>query len=89
VHIEADARIGCVQSHVFTRLTSGAVLERRVEHALGTLERPMTDADLEAKFRALVKGILTEQQSNDLIERCWAVETLPDAGAISAAIAPG
>jgi 2-methylcitrate dehydratase PrpD len=89
VHIESDESIGRVQSHVFVRLADGRVLERRVEHALGTLERPMSDADLEAKFRALVKDILTEQQSNDLIERCWAVETLPDAGAISAAIAPG
>ncbi|MFT5448664.1 MAG: 2-methylcitrate dehydratase PrpD [Gammaproteobacteria bacterium] len=89
VHIESDESIGRTQAHVFIRLTDGRLFERRVEHALGTLERPMSDADLEVKFRALAKGILTEQQCMDLIERCWAVETLPDAGAISAAITSG
>ena len=89
VHIELDKSIGRTQAHVFIRLTDGRVLERRVEHALGTLERPMSDADLEAKFRALSKDILTDRQCSKLIERCWAVETLSDAGAISAAIAPG
>jgi len=57
VKIEADTSIGRVQSHVFIRLKDGRTLERRVEHALGTLERPMSDADLETKFRALVDGI--------------------------------
>ena len=87
VHIEADAGIGRVQSHVFIRLKDGRTLERRVEHALGTLERPMSDADLEAKFRGLAEGILTGQQSSEVIRLCWSVESLPDAGAIARAAA--
>ncbi len=87
VHIEPDASIGRVQSHVFIRLTDGRTVERRIEHALGTLERPMSDTDLEAKFRGLAEGILTERQSNEVIRLCWAVESLPDAGAIARAAA--
>ena len=87
VHIESDASIGRVQSHVFIRLKDGRALERRVEHALGTLERPMSDADLETKFRGLAEGILTERQSSEVIRLCWSVESLPDAGAIARAAA--
>jgi 2-methylcitrate dehydratase PrpD len=87
VHIEADSSIGRVQSHVFIRLTDGRRLERRVEHALGTLERPMSDADLEAKFRGLAAGILGDRQCSEVIRLCWAVESLPDAGAIVRAAA--
>jgi 2-methylcitrate dehydratase PrpD len=87
VRIEQDAGIGRVQSHVFIRLKDGRTLERRVEQALGTLERPMSDADLEAKFRGLADGILTKKQADEIIRLCWAVETLPDAGAIARAAA--
>ncbi len=87
VRIEQDASIGRVQSHVFIRLKDGRTLERRVEQALGTLERPMSDADLEAKFRGLADGILTKKQADEIIRLCWAVETLPDAGAIARAAA--
>ena len=87
VRIERDESIGRVQSHVFIRLRDGRTLERRVEHALGTLERPMSDADLETKFRGLTDGILTQKQADEVIGLCWAAETLPDAGAIARAAA--
>ena len=87
VRIERDESIGRVQSHVYIRLRNGRTLERRVEHALGTLERPMSDADLEAKFRGLVDGILAQERADEIIRLCWAVETLPDAGAIVRAAA--
>lgn len=85
VRIEADAELTRTQAHVFIRLKDGRTLERRVLHALGTLERPMSDADLEAKFRALAAGILSDRQSDEVIRLCWAVEELPDAGAIARA----
>lgn len=87
VRIERDESIGRVQSHITIRLKDGRVLERHVVHALGTLERPMSDADLEDKFRGLAEGILSEKKSNEVIRLCWAVDTLPDAGVIARAAA--
>jgi len=87
VRIERDESIGRVQSHVFITLTDGRRLELRVEQALGTLERPMSDADLEAKFRGQAEGILGGKQCDEVIRLCWAVESLPDAGAIARAAA--
>ncbi len=85
VRIERDESIGRVQSHVFITLRDGRRLERRVEQALGTLERPMTDADLEAKFRGLAEGVLGAAQIEEVIRMCWDVENLIDAGAIARA----
>jgi len=87
VRITRDEGIGRVQSHITIRLGGGRVLERHVVHALGTLERPMSDADLEAKFRGLAKGILSDRQASEVIRLCWDVENLPDAGAIARAAA--
>jgi 2-methylcitrate dehydratase PrpD len=88
VTIKPDAALRRTQAHVHIVLKDGRTLTRQVEHALGTLQRPMSDADLEAKFRALADGILTPQQSDELIRLCWAVGTLPDAGAIARAAVP-
>jgi 2-methylcitrate dehydratase PrpD len=65
------------------------VLERHVEHALGTLQRPMSDADLEEKFRSLAREVLPEAQIEKLIGLCWNVAKLDDAGSIAAASAAG
>ncbi|MGZ8266328.1 MAG: MmgE/PrpD family protein [Burkholderiales bacterium] len=85
VHITQDPTLKRTQARVAITLKNGARHERYVEHALGTLQRPMSDADLEAKFRGLVEGILTPAAAQELIGLCWAVETLPDAGAIARA----
>ena len=87
VHIEADAAIGRTQAHVSVRLRDARMLERDVVHALGTLERPMSDADLERKFRALAAGIISEQHCERIIAQCWNVATLRHVGGI--AQAPG
>lgn len=44
-----------------------------VEHAIGSLERPMTDADLEAKFRSLAEPVIGAGRASKLIAACWAM----------------
>ena len=69
-------------------LKDGRTLEKRIEHVIGSLERPLGDGDLEAKFTALVDGILPAAQARTLIDRCWKIETLPRAGDLAAAARP-
>jgi len=78
-----DRAIGRTEARVVMRLRDGRRLERHVAHALGTLERPMSDADLEAKFRGLVEGVLPERRIGELIAACWSLESLEDAGEIA------
>jgi 2-methylcitrate dehydratase PrpD len=42
-----------------------------VEHAIGSLERPMTDRDLEGKFHTLADPVIGKDKANALIEACW------------------
>jgi 2-methylcitrate dehydratase PrpD len=73
------------QVHIEMTLKDGRVLKKSIEHALGSIARPMSDADLEAKFRALVKGILPAAQTDKLIGLCWNVSKLKNAAEIARA----
>jgi 2-methylcitrate dehydratase PrpD len=60
----------------------GRRLEKFVEHAVGSLDHPMSDADLEAKFIGLANGVLSAEKQRRLIDLCWDIISLPDASAI-------
>ena len=50
----------------------------------GRLQRPMTDADLEAKFHGLVDPILGAARANDLIGAAWQFGERGDARSLAA-----
>lgn len=76
------------QTHISIKLRNGKTLEKFVEHAVGSLGKPMSDLDLEAKFRGQVEGILTRAEADRLIGLCWDVGGLKDAGAVARASVP-
>jgi 2-methylcitrate dehydratase PrpD len=76
------------QTRVVIRLKNGGTVETFVEHAIGSVDRPMSDGDLEAKFRALAQGVLAETQTNRLIELCWTAGRLQDAAELARASVP-
>lgn len=59
-----------------------------VEAALGSVQRPMTDAALEAKFTALALPVLGAPKTAALIAACWGVGAAPDVSALVAAGRP-
>jgi 2-methylcitrate dehydratase PrpD len=83
----SDASIRKLEAHVRMELIDGRVVEKHVEHALGSTVRPMSDADLEDKFRGLVAGVIPDAQAKQLIELCWRFPTLTDAGQLPRAAA--
>ena len=76
------------QVHITMKLKDGRVFEKTIEHAVGSLGRPMSDADLEAKFHMLTKGILSVAQTDKLIGLCWNVGKLKSAAEIARAAVP-
>lgn len=76
------------QVRVTIRLKGGKTLERYVEHAVGSLGKPMSDADLEAKFRAFCGPILSRAETDKLLGLCWGVAKLGDAGEAARASVP-
>ncbi len=66
-------------------LNDGRTLHKFIEHAIGSVEVPMTDQQLEAKFLDLAKGILSDEQARKLLSLCWDVEKLESAAEIAKA----
>ena len=64
---------------------TGRRLEKFVEHAVGSLDHPMSDKDLEAKFTGLTTGILSTDRQRKLMDLCWTVDRLPESSAIAKA----
>jgi 2-methylcitrate dehydratase PrpD len=80
-----DPSIKEEQARVTIFLKDGRKLEMFIAHAIGSVERPMTDADLEAKVIDLAEGIIPAKQVQHLIELCWNVEKLSNAAEIAQA----
>jgi len=64
-------------------LKDSRALNRRIEHAIGSVEMPMTDKQLETKFTDLADGIIPAASIRRVMDACWNVETLPNAAEIA------
>jgi 2-methylcitrate dehydratase PrpD len=74
--------------YITIKLKDGRTFEQHVEHAVGSLARPMSDADLDAKFRSLAEGILAPTETEKLIALSWDIGKLKDAGDVARAAVP-
>lgn len=59
-------------------MQNGNRYTRHIEHAVGNIERPMTDAQLEEKFRDLASRVIAPARVEQIIGKCWAFERLAD-----------
>ena len=65
-------------------MQDGSRLHVRVEHAIGSLQNPMTDAQLEAKFHGLSDAVIGAARSADLIQTAWRLGDAPHVQALIA-----
>lgn len=72
----ADPSITEDQSNIEVELENGEVLRRFVECSLGNLKRPLSDRQLEDKFRDQARI----GQVDRLIDLCWRLDDLDDVG---------
>jgi 2-methylcitrate dehydratase PrpD len=78
-----DAAVVSVVTH------DGRTLTRRIEHAIGSLEHPMSDADLLRKFHGLVDPVLGAAASEALFAMGMELPRTPDVRTLVAAARPG
>src|SRR5687767_11570480 len=71
-----DDSIDEASADVTAILRDGRRVHVFVKHAIGSLERPMTDRDLEGKFHSLADPVIGAARASSLVEACW---TLGDA----------
>src|SRR5882757_4876369 len=63
-------------------LKSGQRKAVRVEYHRGHPKNPMSDAEMEEKFRSLSRHHLPAERINALLRQMWALEDMPKAGAL-------
>jgi len=74
--------------YVTAHLNDGRSVKVHVEHAIGSLQKPMTDADLEGKFRDLSNPILGADRVNAILKSCWNLGQAPELQGLLALLKP-
>jgi 2-methylcitrate dehydratase PrpD len=88
VEIEDDPAMGVEAASVTVHTADARMLRRDIEHALGSLGRPMSDAELEAKLREQARSGAPGFDPDPLLDALWRVERLPDAAVLAQLLQP-
>jgi 2-methylcitrate dehydratase PrpD len=83
VAVQDDPSIPVEGIAVALRTADGRELALEVEHAVGSLGRPMTDAQIEAKLRAHAALNAPTVAVDRLIETVWALDRADDAAGVA------
>ena len=84
-----DDNIAEASADVTATLTDGRTVHIFVEHAIGSLQNPMTDPLLEDKFHGLSDTVLGASRTNALIAACWKLGAAESVQAIVRLATPG
>jgi 2-methylcitrate dehydratase PrpD len=76
--VEDDAAMLVGAARVAVRLHDGREFDATVEHARGSLERPLTDAELEQKLITLAAHGCPALDTAPLVQVIWSLENLDD-----------
>jgi 2-methylcitrate dehydratase PrpD len=88
VKATADAGIDEDAADVTVTLNDGTSHHLAVEHAIGSIQRPMSDDDLARKFHGLVDPILGSAQADDLLARCTRIASAGEVRSLVATARP-
>jgi 2-methylcitrate dehydratase PrpD len=83
VSVVSDGRVTEDQVDILVRMTDGREHRLFVEQSLGNVHRPLSNAQLEDKFRDQAVLALPADRVDALIAACWGIDALADAGAIA------
>ncbi len=83
-----DSSITADQVHIEVDLASGKTLTLFVEQSLGNLLNPLSDVQIEDKFRDQAVLALPPAVVEQLIQICWSIDTMVDVGTLCRVTAP-
>jgi 2-methylcitrate dehydratase PrpD len=83
-----DPTIDEAEVHAVAVMRDGTQKAVHVQHAIGSLQRPLTDGDLERKFTSLAAPVLGERSLAPLIASLWALGHAPDVRDVTALAVP-
>ncbi|MFZ7104065.1 MAG: MmgE/PrpD family protein [Peptococcaceae bacterium] len=74
VRATLDSRLKEDQARLVAELTDGTIIEEFVEHVVGSKENPMSNEQLEEKFREITKTGLDFERQNSIISAIWEMD---------------
>jgi 2-methylcitrate dehydratase PrpD len=77
ITVSEDSALRRRSAVVDLKLKDGTSYSVTTEFALGTPGNPMSDAQVEDKFRALAGEVLPQSKVNAVAQRIWAIEDAP------------
>ena len=84
IKARVDDEIDEASADVTITCKDGRKLHVFIEHAIGSVQRPMSDADLQRKFHGLVDPVLGSTRAERLIEQCATLSGAADVRALTA-----
>ena len=79
-----DDTIAEAGADVTAVLADGRRVHVLVEHAIGSLQRPMSTAQLEAKFHGMADAVIGAARCSELIAACWGAGNTADLRTLTA-----
>ncbi len=76
------------EAFVTLRMKDSVIRVSHVQHALGSIGRPMSDADLEAKFRDLAALGAPGVDASRLIDAVWSLDAAAQASTLARLAVP-
>jgi len=83
VQIIATPSLKLDQATARIKTKSGESFEACIEHAKGTVDNPMSDADLIQKFTQNAKASITDKKIERILDMVWNLENLADINTLS------
>ncbi|KAJ5689190.1 hypothetical protein N7462_003582 [Penicillium macrosclerotiorum] len=83
ITVTVDTTIRSDECHLVVRVDGEEgrgemVIEKHVDHAVGSLERPMTDEQLKTKFKDQCASILGQERTEKASQWCWSLDKAVD-----------
>lgn len=88
VHVTTDP--ACYEASVTIAVTlkDGRRMEKHVDRAIGSRERPLSDDQIEAKFHGQAAPVIGEQACESLIQAAWKIAAMDDVGTLARRCVP-
>ncbi len=88
VRVTGDKSVAEDAVRITVTLADGRKIGKNIEHAIGSLDHPLSDAQLEEKFRNASAPVIGEEAAAEVLGLGWDLESLPNIGTLAAKTVP-
>ena len=78
-----------VANRITVKLSSGKVVTKQVDYHKGHPKNPMTDKEVEDKFKRLTRNYLNKNKAGRILETLWSLEKVRDVSRVVSLLAVG